>query len=110
MRNLYLSFFLDINIDIVKRMFLFVTLRGLLSSAVRLNLVGPLEAQGVHYKYSSLIENLLKEGVYCSCLVALLTNLADTAPPNTSDIYQTAPLLDIIHGAHDRLYSRLFNT
>jgi urease accessory protein UreF len=26
------------------------------------------------------------------------------------DAAQTAPLLEILHGAHDRLYSRLFHT
>jgi urease accessory protein len=87
---------LGIEINTTKRMFLFVTLRGLLSSAVRLNITGPLEAQTIQHKYSPLIDQLLA---------------SDTChKTDMSETYQTAPLLDILHGAHDRLYSRLFNT
>lgn len=53
---------LDIGRETTRRMFLYVTLRGLLSSAVRLNVIGPLEAQGVQYKYSAFIDELLLRG------------------------------------------------
>jgi len=86
---------MGIKLDVAQRMFMFVSLRGLLSSAIRLNLVGPIEGQNVHHKYSLLIEKWLKE-----------SSLED----DPESIYQAFPLLDIMQGAHDRLYSRLFNT
>lgn len=85
---------LDISFETVRRMYLFITLRGLLSSAVRLNLIGPMEAQSVHFKCCTFIEQLLKQN---KCV-------------DVENIYQTAPLLDIMQGTQDRLYSRLFNT
>lgn len=84
---------MGIKLEIVRRMFMFIGLRGLLSSAIRLNLVGPIEGQNVHYKFSLFIEALLREPI-----------------EDTEGIFQTFPLLDIVQGAQDRLYSRLFNT
>jgi urease accessory protein len=90
---------LEIDSLSVRRMFLFVSLRGLLSSAVRLNVIGPLEAQGVNYSYSSFVDELLsREQVSC-----------ETEKLN-KHVVQTNPILDLIQGTHDKLYSRLFNT
>jgi len=84
---------MGIKLEIARRMFMFIGLRGLLSSAIRLNLVGPIEGQNVHYKFSLFIEALLREPI-----------------EDPEGIFQTFPLLDIVQGAQDRLYSRLFNT
>jgi len=90
---------LDFERETTRRMFLFVTLRSLLSSAVRLNAIGPLEAQGVLYKYSAFIDELLAREEEDVCTDTL-----------SKHVVQTNPILDIIQGSHDKLYSRLFNT
>lgn len=51
-------------------MFLFVTLRGLMSTAVRLNIIGPLEAQTAQHSYGSFVEQLLKQGLSSGCRVS----------------------------------------
>ncbi len=76
------------------RLFVFVQLRGLISAAVRLGIVGPIEGQGIQHD---------------------LIPLADEAAANAEelcldDIAQTAPLLDVFQGTQDRLYSRLFQS
>jgi urease accessory protein len=77
-----------------QRLFLFTQVRGWVSSAVRLGVLGPLEAQAVQVRLAPLAEEVL------------------LACENTSldQIAQTAPLLDLFQGAQDRLYSRLFQS
>jgi urease accessory protein len=83
-------------LDIPRRrgceLFLFMGLRGAVSSAVRLGIVGPLQGQGLQHRLAALAE-----GIVGRCIEIPLEQAA-----------QTAPLADLIHGAHDRLYSRLF--
>lgn len=76
------------------RMFLFNHLRSVLAAAVRLNIVGPMEAQVLQHRLNPQIEQV---GERCQHLT-------------TDDIAQTAPLLEIWQGAQDRLYSRLFQS
>lgn len=76
------------------RMFFFNHLRSALAAAVRLNIVGPMEAQILQHKLSEKSETVL-------------TRCANLA---LDDIAQTAPLLDLWQGAQDRLYSRLFQS
>jgi urease accessory protein len=76
------------------RMFFFNQLRSLLAAAVRLNIVGPLEGQILAHRLFPQAESILKQ---CERLTL-------------DDIAQTAPLLDLWQGAHDRLYSRLFQS
>jgi len=76
-----------------RRLFLFQHLRGLVSSAVRLGVVGPLAAQAMQAR-----------------LAARGEELAAREPPDVGDAATTAPLVDLVHAQHDRLYSRLFNT
>ena len=84
----------EIGRDPAARLFFFLHLRGLISSAVRLGIVGPLEAQGLQYRFGAHAEKQL---------VAYLRLALD-------DIAQTSPLLELRQGAHDRLYSRLFQS
>ena len=42
-----------------------------------------------------------------ACLDATLETCAGLAP---EEICQTAPIVDLLQGAHDRLYSRLFQS
>jgi urease accessory protein len=74
-------------------LFLFLQLRSVISSAVRLNIIGPLEAQALQHELSGFARQLLERPV-----------------PEMADAVQTAPLLEIWQGAHDRLYARLFQS
>jgi urease accessory protein len=80
--------------DDAQRLFLFQHLRGLIGSSVRLNLVGPLAAQALQHRLGALAS-----AVWARC--------RDLGP---EDICQTAPLLELFQGHHDRLYSRLFSS
>jgi urease accessory protein len=84
----------EIGRDGAARLFFFLHLRGLISSAVRLGIVGPLEAQGLQYRFSAHAEKQL--AVYQ--LISL------------DEIAQTSPLLELRQSAQDRLYSRLFQS
>ena len=76
------------------RLWFFQHLRGLAAAAVRLGIVGPMEAQALQRRLAPRAQTILSQ---CE-------NLAVT------DIAQTAPLLDLWQGAQDRLYSRLFQS
>jgi urease accessory protein len=76
------------------RLFFFHHLRGLLAAAVRLNIVGPMEAQTLQHRLTPQAEAIL-------CRSESLT---------LDDLAQPAPLLDLWQGAQDRLYSRLFQS
>jgi urease accessory protein len=85
---------LGIDLDDVQRLFLFLHLRGLVGSAVRLNIIGPLGAQALQRR---LGERALVVWERCRAL-------------GPEDLTQTAPLLDLFQGHQDRLYSRLFSS
>jgi len=76
------------------RLFFFYQLRGVLAAAVRLNIIGPMEAQMLQQRASVKAEEILDR-----CQTLTLDDLA-----------QTSPLLDLWQGAQDRLYSRLFQS
>jgi len=76
------------------RLFLFQHLRGLVASAVRLGIVGPMEGQSLQYRLAPRLQSVLTE---CENLPV-------------SEIAQTAPMLELWQGAQDRLYSRLFQS
>lgn len=74
--------------------FLFLTLRGVVSAAVRLGITGPMQAQAMQYDLAGHAQQVAGR--------FLNTPLDEAA--------QTAPLIDILQGGHDRLYSRLFQS
>lgn len=74
--------------------FLFQHVRGLLSAAVRLNVVGPMQAQRV-------LAGLDATRRQCVTLARQTT---------TETAIATAPTLDLLQSLHERLYSRLFNS
>ncbi|MDB5298917.1 MAG: ureF [Phycisphaerales bacterium] len=76
------------------RLFLFLSLRGQVSAAVRLGVIGPLAGQAMQFRLSPLAERLISGAQHTS----------------VDEAAQTAPLLDILQGAQDRLYSRLFQS
>jgi urease accessory protein len=85
---------LDISRETTARMFFFNHLRSVLAAAVRLNIVGPMEAQLLQHRLASKAECLRQQCEHLSL----------------DRIAQTAPLLDLWQGAQDRLYSRLFQS
>jgi len=85
---------LEVSRETTARMFFFNHLRSLLAAAVRLNITGPMEAQGLQHKLSARAELVRQK---CEALTL-------------AQIAQTAPLLDLWQGAQDRLYSRLFQS
>jgi urease accessory protein len=85
---------LGLNRQSAARLFLFQNLRGLLAAAVRLGIVGPMEAQALQHRLAPGAEQILKR-----CQHRTIAEIA-----------QTAPWLDLWQGAQDRLYSRLFQS
>jgi urease accessory protein len=85
---------LSIDCPTASRLLIFIHLRSLTSSAVRLGIIGPMEAQGLQHSF-------------CPLLDAVLSRCADLT---LDDISQPAPLLEIWQSAQDRLYSRLFQS
>jgi urease accessory protein len=77
-----------------QRVYLFSSLRSGLSAAVRLGLTGPLESQRLQAGLAPTLEQALAR---CSDI-------------DVEDAAQTAPILDLLQGAQDRLYSRLFQS
>ena len=68
--------------------------RGILSAAVRLGIAGSFRAQRMQHEAAAALD-------------ATLARCRDLAP---EEICQTAPIIDLLQGAHDRLYSRLFQS
>ncbi len=85
---------LEVSQETTGRLFFFNHLRGILAAAVRLNIVGPMEAQALQHQLFATAEEVLKA----------------SASLTLDDIAQTSPLLDLWQGAQDRLYSRLFQS
>jgi urease accessory protein len=85
---------LGVSLETTQRVVLFVAARGVLSAAVRLGVTGSYDAQ-----------RLQSECAGFSATVQV--RYRDAGP---TDLAQTAPFIDILQGAHDRLYSRLFQS
>jgi urease accessory protein len=74
--------------------YLHAATRGILSAAVRLGLVGPLEAQRLRAERAPLLGAVVAGACRLSC----------------EDAAQTAPLLEIFAALHDRLDGRMFQS
>jgi urease accessory protein len=85
---------LELEKEQVARLFLFCTLRNLISGAVRLGMIGPMEGQSLQLRLSPHAQHLAET---CMELSAEMAS-------------QTTPILDIVAGTQDRLYSRLFQS
>ncbi len=85
---------LSIEASMAARLFVFTQLRGSISAAVRLNIIGPGEGQAIQRRLTDAAESAARR----FGLVAL------------EDVAQTAPLFDLWQGTQDRLYSRLFQS
>ena len=85
---------LDVPLSDALRLHLHKTLRGVASAAVRLAIVGPLEAERTMAALAPLEEEVLS---HCGALAL-------------SEATQSAPLIDLLGALHDRLYMRLFQS
>lgn len=83
-----------LHLDMIKAVdaFLFCQVRGLISAAVRLGVIGSRQAQKVQSNLSVHRDKWLS--------ISLQTPLEDIA--------QTAPLIEMLQAQHEKLYSRLF--
>ncbi len=77
-----------------QRVVLYGVARGVLSAAVRLGLIGSYEAQRRQFTCGACADDVLDR---CATL-------------GIDELAQTAPILDLLHAGHDRLYSRLFQS
>jgi urease accessory protein len=80
--------------DTARRVLLYGAARGVLSAAVRLGIAGSYEAQRIQQACGEHLERVARR---CADLTL-------------DDLAQTAPVIDLVQGAHDRLYSRLFQS
>jgi len=85
---------LGLGCDEAQRLHLYGALRGVLSAAVRLGLAGTHEAQSLQASLEPALDQVL----------------AACAQLGPDELAQTAPLADLFSAAHDRLYSRLFQS
>ena len=76
--------------------FLVTMSRDLISAAVRLGIVGPMHGVALQRQLMPLVGSLLEE--------------VDTLGINESSAAQTAPLIELLQGNHNMLYSRLFQS
>jgi urease accessory protein len=85
---------LGLSRESTQRVVLYGVAKGVLSAAVRLGIVGSYEAQRIQQTCGPWLDRVAAE---CADLSA-------------ADLAQTAPLIDMLQGGHDRLYSRLFQS
>ena len=78
----------------MRRALLFISVRDVLSAAVRLGIVGPIQAQALQSDLHGDLD----------------AAAARASGWNENDAAQTAPLIDVLQGTHERLYSRLFQS
>jgi urease accessory protein len=74
------------------RLLLFIALRGNISAAVRLGIVGPMQGQAIQNQLAPYGESLAQRAVGWSI----------------EEAAQVAPVMELLQGMHSRLYSRLF--
>jgi urease accessory protein len=74
--------------------FLHLGLRGVVSAAIRLGCIGPAEGQAIHHRLHPVLD----------------AALARARTLSVEDVAQTAPMIELLQGTHDRLYSRLFQS
>ncbi len=82
-------------------MFLYTTARDMVNAAVRMNLIGPLEGGCVTNELCNGVEDIIE---------AFLPSLVGVKGDIIENAHQVAPLIEVLSNAHDRLYTRLFNS
>jgi len=85
---------LNVNPNRAVGLFLFIQLRGAISAAVRLGVVGPLAGQAIQHHLAGRADDMARAAIKLQ----------------PDQIAQTAPLAELFAAGHDRLYSRLFQS
>ena len=85
---------LELPLELTQRLFLFQNARGVIAAAVRLGIIGSYEGQRLQFDCAPVLDAVLDR---CGRL-------------GEDDLAQTAPVIDLLQSAHDRLYSRLFQS
>ena len=85
---------LHVPIDIAQQICFYNAGRGVLAAAVRLGIAGSYEAQRLQHELAP----------------AIAAAGARAREYDEHDLAQTAPVLDVLQAAHDRLYSRMFRS
>lgn len=85
---------LQLPLDVAQQICFYNAGRGVLAAAVRLGITGSYEAQRLQH----------------GLVPAIAAAAARARDFSDGDLAQTAPLLDVLQAAHDRLYSRLFQS
>ena len=100
---------LGMDIKTCSSMFLYTSARDMINAAVRMNLVGPLEAgrfiNNICCRLDVLVDNMICDHDTDNHQIESTENNLDP-----SSAHQICPLLEILANAHDRLYTRLFNS
>jgi urease accessory protein UreF len=82
--------------DVLAEAYLFTMSRDLISAAVRLGIVGPMHGVALQRQLMPLVGSLLEE--------------VDALGIDEYSAAQTAPLIELLQGNHNMLYSRLFQS
>jgi urease accessory protein len=85
---------LEVDLDVAMRLFLYQSVRTVVSAGMRLGIVGAFDGQRVQAELAGEIDRTFE---HCRGLAL-------------EDVAQTAPMLDLYQSTHDRLYSRLFQS
>lgn len=85
---------IGLSLPSAQQVVLYGTARGVLTAAVRLGIVGSYEAQRLQHACGPWLDSIATR---CGALTP-------------DDLAQTAPVADLLQSAHDRLYSRLFQS
>jgi len=85
---------IGLSLPAAQKVVLYGTARGVLTAAVRLGIAGSYEAQRLQH----------------ACAPWLDTIAARCGALTPDDLVQTAPVVDLLQAAHERLYSRLFQS
>jgi urease accessory protein len=83
-----------LSLPAAQQVVLYAAARGVLTAAVRLGIAGSYEAQRLQH----------------ACAPRLDAVIARCGALTSDDLAQTAPIIDLLQSAHDRLYSRLFQS
>ncbi|CAL9192700.1 unnamed protein product [Musa hybrid cultivar] len=84
--------FLGFDSSTTQRMYMFMAMRDVISAATRLNLVGPLGASVLQHQLALVAEEMMKKWM----------------DRPVDEACQVAPMLDVVQGCHQYLFSRLF--
>ena len=85
---------MGVSLSVAQHVTLYSTARSVLAAAVRLGISGSYEAQRLQYGCAAQLDAVIQR---CGALTP-------------DDLAQTAPIADMLQSAHDRLYSRLFQS